>query len=87
MMLKNQDRLNHLCFQILKYLQATQQLMQIFQRNCCMKLKDYIIDLITNYDFETEIKFGLNNDELCEPDIEPTEDTDTGEYYYRIVGE
>lgn len=51
-----------------------------------MKLRDYIIDLIINYDFDTEIRFGLPNSEWCEPTIEPTEDTDTGEYYYRIVG-
>ena len=50
-----------------------------------MKLRDYIVDLITNYDFDIEIRLGLEGNEWCEPDIEPAED-ETGEYYYRIVG-
>lgn len=50
-----------------------------------MKTKDFI-KLLQELDGDIEIYVGLYNDEYANPDIEPTEDNDTGEYYYRIVG-
>lgn len=50
-----------------------------------MLLKDFIKQL-QQLDDDIEIKFGLCNDEYTEPTIEPTENTNTFEYYYRIVG-
>ena len=51
-----------------------------------MLLKDFIKEL-QQLDGDVEIRFGLSNSEWCEPTIEPTEDTDTQEYYYRIIGD
>ena len=51
-----------------------------------MKLKDYIINLIRNYDLDTEIYYGMANDKYCEPTIDMVDDIDTEEYYYRIIG-
>lgn len=51
-----------------------------------MLLKDFINEL-QQLDGDIEIRLGLENSEWCEPAIEPTEDVDTQEYYYRIVGE
>jgi hypothetical protein len=50
-----------------------------------MLLKDFIKQL-NKLDQDVEIRFGLSNDNYSEPIIECTEDTDTLEFYYRIVG-
>lgn len=50
-----------------------------------MLLKDFI-EQLQLLDKNVEIKFGLSNSEYTEPNIECAEDTDTFEYYYRIVG-
>ena len=50
-----------------------------------MRLAEFITQL-QMLDGEIEVKFGLSNDHYTDPMIIPTEDTDTLEYYYRIVG-
>ena len=50
-----------------------------------MLLKDFIKQL-NKLDQDVEIRFGLSNDNYSEPIIDCTEDTDTLEFYYRIVG-
>lgn len=51
-----------------------------------MLLKDFIKQL-NKLDQDVEIRFGLSNDNYSEPIIECAEDTNTLEFYYRIVGE
>ena len=50
-----------------------------------MLLKEFI-EMLQSLDDTIEIKYGGANSEWYEPVIEPTEDNDNGEYYYRIVG-
>ena len=50
-----------------------------------MLLKEFI-EILQLLNGTVKIKYGGANSEWYEPVIEPTEDVDTGEYYYRIVG-
>lgn len=50
-----------------------------------MLISEFIKEL-QQLDGDIEIRYGMSCSEWAEPKIEPTEDVDDGEYYYRIVG-
>lgn len=50
-----------------------------------MLLKDFM-KILQMLDDTIEIKYGASNSEVYDPLIEVAEASDTGKYYYKIVG-